>query len=77
MRPPLLTIEHVAQRLGSGRSVVYELARSGELPAVVVRDSGNKKMWRFREEALEAFIHEREQGGAGNAQKGPRRSATK
>jgi excisionase family DNA binding protein len=33
----LLNVEQVAQRLGVGRTTVYELMNSGELPSVTIR----------------------------------------
>jgi excisionase family DNA binding protein len=53
----LLTPEEVATWLGVDREWVYRKARQRKLPAIKVG-----KFWRFREEALQAWIVSQERG---------------
>jgi excisionase family DNA binding protein len=66
----LLSTKNVAQRLYAGLSTVYSLVRTGDLPAVVVRQGKRKRMLRFRIEAVEQFITSRERGGADAQEQG-------
>jgi excisionase family DNA binding protein len=52
----LLTADEVAALLGVPRSFVYALARRGELPTVRI----GERYVRFREEALDRWIAQRE-----------------
>jgi excisionase family DNA binding protein len=51
MRPLLYSVEEVGKLIGFGRTLTYELVRSGEIPSIIV--AGRK---RVRREALEAWI---------------------
>jgi excisionase family DNA binding protein len=56
----LLKERDIREILGLGRSIIYRLMASGELPSVRVTRGPRKSAWRVRPEALEKFIHERE-----------------
>jgi excisionase family DNA binding protein len=57
----LLSADEVGELLGVPRTLVYTLARRGELPTVHV----GERYVRFREEALESWIAAQESGGLG------------
>jgi len=52
----LLTVDDVADLLGVPRTLVYSLARRGELPSVRI----GARYIRFRTEALEAWVAQHE-----------------
>ncbi len=52
----LLTGEDVAALLRVGRSTVYEWARRGDLPSVVLRRGRGRSVRRWEPAAVEAFI---------------------
>jgi excisionase family DNA binding protein len=56
----LYTIPQVCDRLGHGRTRVYELIRDGRLPSVVVVPGGRR---RVRESDLQMFIATLDDGG--------------
>ena len=47
----LLTVMETAEKLKVGKSTVYNILQSGELPAVRIRSA-----WRIREQDLEDYI---------------------
>jgi len=49
---PLLRVQDVARRLDIGRSMAYQLLRSGELPSVRI----GSKIVRVQQSDLEAYI---------------------
>ena len=57
----LLSADEVAELLGVPRTLVYALARRGQLPAVRV----GERYVRFREEALHGWITAQETPGEG------------
>jgi excisionase family DNA binding protein len=63
----LYTIPEVAERLRHGRTRVYELIRSGQLPSVV---TGPRARRRVRESDLAAFIANLDDGGLAQRQDG-------
>lgn len=56
----LLKASDVKEKLGVGLATVYNLAHSGALQAVEIRRGKRKTFLRFRPEAVECFIKERE-----------------
>ena len=56
----LLKAREVAVLLGLGLSTVYEWAHTGRLPSVHLTDHVGRCLVRFRPEAIEAFVEERE-----------------
>jgi len=61
----LLTAEDVADLLRVGRSTVYEWARRGDLPCVVLRRGRGRAVRRWEPDAIDAFIR------AGRSAPGP------
>ncbi len=60
----LLTAEDVADVLRVGRSTVYEWARRGDLPSVVLHRGRGRNVRRWEPAAVEAFIAAgRQEGG--------------
>jgi excisionase family DNA binding protein len=57
MTPRLLDAAAVADWLGVPKSFIYELARRGDIPCVVLG-----RYRRFRPEAIQMWIEEQEQG---------------
>ena len=47
----LLTVMEAAEKLKVGKSTVYNILQSGELPAVRIRSA-----WRIREQDLEDYV---------------------
>jgi predicted DNA-binding transcriptional regulator AlpA len=64
MIPDLIRAEAVAKILGTSRSNVYSLAKSGVLPHVAFKTRGDRDTIRFRSVDIESFItgHLREVG---------------
>ena len=62
----LNTIPEVCERLGHGRTRVYQLITSGRLPSVVV----GPRARRVRESDLQAFIASLDDGGLTRRQDG-------
>ncbi len=60
MIEPLLTPKDVQQVLGLGKSKVYRMLATGELPAVIVASGSRRRSFRVRPSDLEEFIKERE-----------------
>jgi excisionase family DNA binding protein len=52
----LLTADEVADLLRVGRSTVYEWARRGDLPCVVLRQGNGRAVRRWEARALDEFI---------------------
>jgi len=59
--PRLLTVPQVAEMLAVSSSAVYSWAAEGYLPSVVMGRGSRKPVVRFRAEAIEQFIADREQ----------------
>jgi excisionase family DNA binding protein len=57
---PLHTVEQTSQILGVSKPTIYRLVAQGVLPAVIIARRARKKIIRFRQEAIEKFIRERE-----------------
>lgn len=57
----LLTVPQVAEMLSLAPSTLYAWAASGYLPSVVMHRGSKRPVVRFRAEAIERFIVEREQ----------------
>ena len=57
----LLTVQQVAEMLSIAPSTIYAWVGSGYLPAVVMHRGSKKPVIRFRPEAIEDFIRQREQ----------------
>jgi excisionase family DNA binding protein len=55
--PPVMTIAEVAEYLRIPRASVYKLAQQGRIPCQKVG-----RHWRFRREALDRWLEEREAG---------------
>ena len=60
----LLTAEQVAERLGVSRDWVWAHARAGRIPHIRLG-----RYRRFREEAVEAWVTQLEQGGDDTAKR--------
>lgn len=60
-------ITQVAAFLGTGRSYVYELIHSGQLPAVALTstDGAGREKYRVRHNVLAAFLDAHATSGAG------------
>ena len=54
-RPRLMNTEEVAKYLRVSRSLIYRMAREGQIPALKV---GRK--WLFRKETIEQWLSQRE-----------------
>ncbi len=50
----VLTVDEVASLLRLTRVTIYRMAKAGDIPALKVG-----KVWRFPEEEVEAWIHEK------------------
>ena len=61
MHAKLFTIDEVAAYLGVHRDTVYNMIRSGKLPAMQL--GGRKTGWRIREDDLQAFMDAGRTGG--------------
>lgn len=61
----LLTAEEVADLLRVSRSTVYEWARLGLLPSVVLRAGRGRSVRRWRQQDLDAFIKANLEQGVG------------
>ena len=59
----LLTVIETAERLKVGKSTVYNILQSGELPAARIRSA-----WRIREDDLEKYVNRQLTGGGTDAQ---------
>ena len=59
----LLTVMETAAKLKVGKSTVYNILQSGELPAVRIRSA-----WRIREHDVEAYVERHLTGGGTDAQ---------
>jgi len=57
---PALTVEQVAQMLGTSPETVKVLARRGELVGFKTGRGGKTSPWRFRPAQVDAFIAGRE-----------------
>ena len=57
---PLRNAKYAAAELGVGISVLYELASTGALPPVVLKQGKRKRLIRFRDEIIQKFIHDHE-----------------
>lgn len=53
---PTRRAKYVAKVLDCSEMTIYNLARSGELRAVVFKTRGTRWSYRFRDEDIEAFI---------------------
>ncbi|MBW1678233.1 MAG: helix-turn-helix domain-containing protein [Deltaproteobacteria bacterium] len=60
-RVRLLTVQDVAEILQVSQSCIYAWVADGFLPSVVMNRRGKKALIRFRPEAIEEFIRQREQ----------------
>ena len=57
----LLTAKDVAERLRVGVSTVYAWAEQGHIPSIVLSEGTRRRCIRFREQALEQWVRDREQ----------------
>ena len=57
----LLDIKETGARLGLSRWTVADMLESGALPGIILKSGRRKKVWRIREEALQAWITAKEQ----------------
>jgi excisionase family DNA binding protein len=62
----LLSIDEVAEYLSVHRDTVYNLVRSGRLPALQL--GGRKASWRVTREDLEEFVRTAKNGGSAAVQ---------
>jgi excisionase family DNA binding protein len=64
----LLSIEVVADVFGISRQTVGRMITEGALPAICLRAGKRKKIWRIREEQLNAWVlaHEKKSRGEKN-----------
>jgi len=58
----LLTVEEVAERLAMTEARIYEMARTGELPSLLIG-----RLRRFEPEAIAQWLATRRSGGRGSA----------
>ena len=72
IRPMLYSVEEVAKLIGFGRTLTYELVRSGEIPSIMV--AGRK---RVRRVALEAWIESQSNAAAASERHGHSLGRTK
>lgn len=56
----MLTIAEAGERLGLSRWTVSSMLESGQLPGLVLKSGKRKRVWRIREEALQAWITAKE-----------------
>src|SRR5262245_13594561 len=57
----LLDPEQVSEILGISRSTVIRMIADKQIPAIRLRSGERKKVWRVRKEALETWVHAKEQ----------------
>jgi len=60
-KPPLMTVEDVAEYLRVKTSTVYEWAKDGKLPGAKVG-----RLWRFQREQIEDWVRNGGLQGSGN-----------
>lgn len=56
-----LTVKQVSEKLQISKAMIYSWAKSGRIPALRIRGSSHKTVWRFSDMEIEAWIAEKRQ----------------
>lgn len=51
-----LTVEQVSEKLQISKAMIYSWAKSGRIPALRIRGSSHKTVWRFSDMEIEAWL---------------------